>query len=73
MADFKFKIVKHIGDLRTQSSGWIKELNVVAWNDAKPKFDIRDWSPDHKTCGKGITFDDEEAQLLLQYLQEQFE
>lgn len=70
MASFKFEIIEHIGDLKVQNSGWVKELNIVSWNDYEPKYDIRDWSPDHKACGKGITFTEEEAELLSQFLQE---
>jgi hypothetical protein len=73
MAGFKFEIVKHIGDLKTQASGWTKELNIGSWNDAEAKSDIRDWSPDHKTCGKGVTFSEDEANLLLELLEEHFD
>jgi len=73
MPEIKREIQRHFGVLKTQYSGWNKELNLVSWNGAEAKFDIRDWSPDHKACGKGITFDSEEAQLLLQYLQEEFD
>jgi hypothetical protein len=73
MPEITNEIVKKIGVLKTQHSGWNKELNLVSWNEAKAKYDIRDWSPDHKACGKGITLDEEEAQLLLQFLQEELE
>lgn len=73
MPEIKNEIVRSIGVLKTQYSGWTKELNLVSWNDAKAKYDIRDWSPDHKSCGKGVTFDSEEAQLLLDYLKEELE
>ncbi len=73
MAGFKFKIVEHIGDLKTQTSGWTKELNIVSWNDYEPKYDISDWSPDHKACGKGITFSEDEAHLLFELLEKHLE
>ncbi len=66
------KIVKHLGILKTQSSGWTKELNLVSWNKREAKYDIRDWSEDHELCGKGITFDEDEAELLLDFLSKEF-
>jgi len=32
-----------------------KELSLVRWNDKAPKYDIREWSPDHSKMGKGVT------------------
>jgi len=55
MADLKFKIVQNFGTISESSKGWTKELNLVSWNDREPKFDIREWSPDHSKMGKGIT------------------
>ena len=69
MADFKFEIVEHIGILSESGKGWTKELNKVSWNGAEPKYDIRDWSPDHEKMGKGITLTDEEAEILKDLLQ----
>ncbi|AZP04662.1 YdbC family protein [Jeotgalibaca ciconiae] len=66
MADIKFEIVAHIGVLSTSKKGWTKELNVVSWNEGQPKYDIREWSPDHTKMGKGITLNEEEiGQLRL--------
>ena len=48
MADFKFDIVEHLGVISENSKGWTKELNLVSWNGARPKFDLRDWAPDHE-------------------------
>ena len=45
MAEFKYEIKKEIGQLSSSKSGWSRELNLVSWNDAKAKLDIRDWSP----------------------------
>jgi len=45
-----------------------KELNLVAWNGRSPKYDIRDWSPDHEKMGKGVTLSSEEAKTLLALL-----
>ena len=64
MADINFDIVKHFGVISEEKGGWKKELNMVAWNGRTPKFDVRDWSPDHEKMGKGITLTAEEAAAL---------
>ena len=69
MADFKFEIVEHIGTISEGSKGWKKELNRISWNGGAPKYDIRDWSPDHEKMGKGVTLSDEEMQALKGLLQ----
>jgi len=68
MDSIKFDIVKHFGVISSEKSGWKKEVNLVAWNDRKPKLDIRDWSPEHEKMGKGITLTEEEASQLVQIL-----
>lgn len=71
--DINFEILNHIGVLSENSSGWKKELNFISWNDREPKYDIRDWSPDHSKMGKGITLTLEEAEELVKLLQPFFE
>ena len=61
MAELKYEITKHIGVLSESSRGWTKELNMVSWNDREPKFDLREWSPDHSRMGKGITLSQEDT------------
>jgi len=68
MDSIKFDIVKHFGVLSSEKSGWKKEVNLVAWNDRKPKLDIRDWAPGHEKMGKGITLTEEEASQLVELL-----
>lgn len=70
MAEFTFEIVEHIGVLSTNQSGWRKELNRVSWNGRQAKFDIREWDPEHKKMGKGITFSEEEINALRDLLAE---
>jgi hypothetical protein len=64
MADIKFEIIKKIGVLSKTEKGWAKELNLISWNEREPKFDIREWSPDGKTMGKGVTLSKEELAAL---------
>ncbi|MBR4544152.1 MAG: YdbC family protein [Lachnospiraceae bacterium] len=68
MADIKFEIVEEIGVLSESSKGWRKELNLVSWNGAAAKYDIRDWAPEHEKMGKGITLTKEEAEKLKELL-----
>ena len=55
MAELKFEITEKIGVLSENAKGWTKELNMVSWNEHEPKYDIREWSPDHSRMGKGVT------------------
>lgn len=64
MAEFKYEIVEELGVLSESSRGWTKELNLVSWNGGKPKYDLRDWAPEHEKMGKGITLTEEEAGKL---------
>lgn len=68
MAEIKFEIVKNIGILAESSRGWTKELNLVSWNGREPKYDIRDWDPDHEKMGKGVTLTKEELTNLRDLL-----
>ncbi len=68
MADIKFEIIKKIGLLSKSDKGWAKELNLISWNDREPKYDIRDWSPDGKTMGKGVTLSAQELAALRELL-----
>lgn len=68
MADFTFEITKNLGVLSTSPKGWTKELNLISWNGKEPKYDIRDWSPDHEKMGKGITLSEEELVELKRIL-----
>lgn len=42
MADIKYDIIKEIGVLSENTKGWRKEINLISWNGAAPKYDIRD-------------------------------
>lgn len=61
MADIKFEITEHLGTLGENARGWSKEVNLVSWNGREPKYDIREWSPDHTRMGKGITLTEDEV------------
>lgn len=69
--DFQYEIVKEIGVLSESSKGWTKELNMVSWNGAVPKYDLRDWAPDHEKMGRGVTLTEKEARKLKELLEEE--
>ena len=66
--DFKYDIVKELGILSENAKGWRKELNLISWNGASPKYDIRDWAPEHEKMGKGVTLTEEEIESLKKLL-----
>lgn len=59
---FKFEIIDKIAVISTEKNGWTKELNLVSFNDAPPKYDLRTWDPDHIKMGKGVTLSKEEIE-----------
>ncbi|MCK1219329.1 MULTISPECIES: YdbC family protein [Streptococcus] len=60
----KFQIVKHIATLSITDTDWRKELNIVSWNDAEPKYDIRSWKEGYNRVGKGVTLFEDEMMIL---------
>lgn len=68
MDKVKFEIKESYGVLTANPGKWRKEFNLVSWNGAEPRFDIRQWSPDHESMGKGISLSREEAVTLYQFL-----
>lgn len=70
MAEIKFEIKSKIGIIADTPKGWTKEINMVSWNNYPPKYDIREWSPDHMRMSKGLTFNREEIKKLRDLLNE---
>ena len=68
MAEFTYEIVKEIGVLSESARGWKKELNLISWNGRDPKFDLREWGPEHEKMGKGITLTQEDVNALKEIL-----
>lgn len=64
MSDLKFVITKNLGIIGEGTKGWKKEVNIISWNDRKPKLDIRDWDETHEKMGKGVTLSREELEEL---------
>lgn len=68
MAEFKYEIVETVAVLSESAKGWTKELNLVSWNGRQPKYDLRDWAPEHEKMGKGITLSKEDLKELKNIL-----
>ena len=68
MPEIKFEIKDTIGLLSESAKGWAKELNLVSWNDKELKYDLREWDPEHKKMGKGVTLSKEELKKLRDLL-----
>lgn len=66
MAEFKYEIIKELGVISEGARGWAKELNLISWNDKPPKYDIRDWAPEHEKMGKGVSLTEEEMESLIE-------
>ena len=69
-SQFTFEIIQNIAVLSTEKSGWTKEINLISFNGAPPKYDIRAWDPNHEKMGKGITLTKEELTQLESVLKE---
>ena len=68
MSEIKCTTIEKIGIIRQGANGWNKELRLVSWNDADPKYDIRDWAPEHEKMGKGVTLSEDEMAKLKDLL-----
>ena len=66
------EIVESIAVLSENEKGYTKEINLVSWNGADPKYDIRNWHPGRERSGKGITLTEDETVALMEALKEMF-
>ena len=64
MSNFQYEITEYIDIISESPKGWTKELNLISWNNREPKYDLRDWAPEHEKMGKGITLNREEPRKL---------
>lgn len=66
------EIMKPIAVLSENERGYTKEINLVSWNGADPKLDIRNWHPGRERSGKGIALSKDEARILMESLKKVF-
>lgn len=72
MAEITYDVVKKIGVI-ADNSIWETQVNMISWNHAKPKFDIRKWNVETNKMSKGISLTESEARALADLLIEYFE
>ena len=67
--EFTYEIKKHIGVL-SDTGTLTMELNLVSYNGAEPKFDLRKWrmKDDKPTMQKGVTMTRDELLALRDLL-----
>jgi len=68
MPEIEFEIIQGIGTLSESTKAWTKDLNLISWNGRDPKYDIRDWDPEHQKMGKSVTLTEEELKKLKELL-----
>ena len=66
-------IITEVDRLGRNKQETLKELqyyrdNGISWNGAEPKYDLRDWAPNHEKMGKGVTLNEEEVKTLYKIL-----
>ena len=67
--EFTYEIKNHIATLK-EAGYRTKELNMVSYNGAAPKYDLRIWMrfDEGLKMGKGITLDADEVRALRDVL-----
>lgn len=69
MSEFRYEIKERLGVLsQTESGDFTTEVNVISYNGAAPKIDIRKWDRRSDKMLKGITLTAEEAKALKEAL-----
>ncbi len=69
MAEIKYEIIEELGVLSESAKGWRKELNLISWNGAAPKYDLREWAPNREKMGKGVTLTEDEVKELCKIIE----
>lgn len=69
--NFRYEVKKHIATLsQTEDGRYTKEVNLISYNGAEPKVDIRKWDRENNKMQKGITLTGEEVDALRACLAE---
>lgn len=71
MGAFRYNIDQALGILSQSEDGkYTTEVNMISYNDKRPKLDIRRWNKKDGKMLKGVTLSWEETQKLVEILQE---
>ena len=66
---FNYEIKEQIAVLSESEDGrYTTEVNLISYNGAPEKLDIRKWNRADDRMGKGVTLNEEEAEALLNVL-----
>lgn len=66
---FKYEIIDEIGAFDDfQSDVYTMEVNIISYNDRKPKIDVRKWNNNKDKMLGGITLTNHEAENLIELL-----
>lgn len=68
----KFEILNQLGIISDGKNGWTCEFNLVSWNGAEPKYDIRRWQ-NHTKAGKGVTLTESQLRKLKELIDKEIE
>lgn len=66
--NFKYVIKVRLGDLSKSKNGWVKQANIIKWNNGLFKLDVRDWNESKQQMRRGITLTRSEAERLVNLL-----
>ena len=67
MGEFSYELKEKVAVLSEGKSGWTKEINLVSYNGAEAKIDIRSWQTTEdgeRKMSRGITLTNDEATKL---------
>ena len=70
MGEFSYEIKERLGTIST-SGKYSKELNIISYNGAEQKFDLRNWITEEdgtRKMQKGLTLTKEEVLKLKELL-----
>lgn len=66
---FTYSVKENYGTVGSRANDNNIQFRLVSWNNASPKYDLRNWYTDKKTgeerCAKGMTFDKEDLPEVL--------
>lgn len=63
--NFRYEVKKHIATLsQTEDGRFTKEVNLISYNGAEPKLDIRKWDRENDKMQKGVTLNEAEVSAL---------
>ena len=68
----KLNILQKIAVLGKTEDEWSREFNIVSFNERAPRFDIREWLPDHKKSRNGKMLSEREMEMIAGAYEQHF-